>query len=70
MKRNINLKKLRVEFVKMAMNNPKKGAEKLRALADGLENTKSTADTVFALTQILGVSEKTIIRDFINDTIC
>lgn len=67
MKRNIELKRKRVLFVKLAINDPKKGALRLRQLAKSLENTKNTSDTVFALTQILGVSEKTIIRDFLND---
>lgn len=67
MKRNIELKRKRVMFVKLAINDPKKGALRLRQLAKSLENTKNTSDTVFALTQILGVSEKTIIRDFLND---
>lgn len=67
MKRNPKLKKLRIVFVKLAINNPEKGAEKLHELANGLANTKTTADIIYALTQILGVSERTIIRDFIND---
>lgn len=67
MKRNIKLKGTRVNFVKLSINNPKEGAKKLMELAKGLENTKNTSDTVYALTQILGVSEKTIMRDFLND---
>ena len=69
MRRNKNLKKLRIDFVKLSVNNPKEGGKKLKELAKGLENTKTMSDTVYALTQIFGVSEKTIMRDLMNDTL-
>lgn len=69
MKRNNDLKKTRMNFVKLSVNDPKKGEQKLIELAKGLGNTKSMNDTVYALTQILGVSDKTIMRDLLNDTI-
>ena len=68
MKRNKKLKKLRIIFVKLSVNNPKEGGKRLRELAKALENTKNITDTVYALTQIFGVSEKTIMRDLLNDT--
>lgn len=68
MKRSKQLKKLRIGFVKESIEDPKKGAQKLRDLANGLENAKNISDTVYALTQIFGVSERTIFRDLLNDT--
>ena len=67
--RNKELMSIRVEFVKLAIKDPKKAAKNLNELAEGLGNTKSMNDTVFALTQIFGVSEKTIMRDLLNDTL-
>ena len=67
MKRDNKLRKNRIDFVKLSINDPKKGEKKLKELAEGLGNCKTTKDIFIALTQILGVSEKTIMRDFLND---
>jgi len=67
MKRNKELLNIRVSLVKQAINNPKKAAKELHQLAEGLGNTKTTSDTVYALSRIFGVSEKTILRDIIKE---
>lgn len=67
MKRNKDLRLNRIKLVQVAFNDPKKGAKILEDLAKGLANTKTAKDTVFALSQIFGVSEKTILRDILND---
>lgn len=66
MKRNKELLNIRVSLVKTAINNPKEAAKKLHELAEGLSNTKTASDTVFALSNIFGVSERTILRDIIK----
>ena len=55
--------KYRSDFCKLAINNPKKAANKLRELAKGLENCRNTTDTVQALKSIFGVSERTVFND-------
>jgi len=53
----------RKELVEIALKSPKVAADQLRAMADGLEQCKNTSDIVFALSEIYGVSERTIFRD-------
>lgn len=67
MRRDIELKKIRIRFVQKAVNNPKEAEKELIQIAKGLGNTKNMSDTVYALTQIFGVSQKTIMRDLLND---
>ena len=55
--------KRRKEFVKRIIDNPEKGANELRQLAIGLENCKDTYDVIFALSEMLYLSERTIKRD-------
>lgn len=54
---------VRKKIVKESIEDPKKGADRLRVLADALENCKGINDTVYALSEIFCVSEKTILRD-------
>lgn len=65
MKRDANIKK-RARFCKLALTKPKEAAVKLRDLATGLENCKTTSDIVQALKEIFAVSERTIFNDFIS----
>lgn len=61
----------RMNFARLAVNNPKKAANLLRSWARGLENCKNTADVIYALAQILFLSTRTIERDISaskNDT--
>ena len=67
MKRDKKLLNIRVNMVKLAINNPKKAAKELHLLADALGNTRTSSDTVNALTHIFGVSERTIFRDLMKD---
>jgi len=53
----------RRELVELAMKSTALAAKQLRAMADGLEQCKNTSDIVFALSEIYGVSERTIFRD-------
>ena len=53
----------RKKFVQKAFNDPKLAADELRSMADGLEECKNTSDLIFALTEILFVSDSTIFRD-------
>jgi len=53
----------RKEFVKRIIDNPIKGAKELRDLATGLENCKNTYDVIFALSEMLFLSERTIRND-------
>lgn len=64
MRRGKGLQK-RSKFVQKAIQNPQKAAEELKSLADGLENCRTTSDIVFALTEILCVSERTIFNDLL-----
>lgn len=61
--------KNRIKFVQLAFEDNKKAAKELRKMANGLENTKTIADIYYALSEIFGVSERTIARDSKNDTI-
>jgi hypothetical protein len=63
------IQKKRADFVQAAFKNPKEGAKILHAMAEGLGNTKTSSDTVYALSQILYISERTIVRDLIRETI-
>jgi len=56
--------KKRQEFIKRVIDDPKKGAEELRELAIGLENCKDTYDVIFALSEMLYLSERTITNDY------
>ena len=56
----------RQALCKLALNNPKKAADKLRILALGLENCRNTSDTIRALCEIFSVSERTVFRDLIK----
>jgi hypothetical protein len=67
MKRNEKLRMIRINFVKLAIQDPKKAGEKLMLMGKGLKNTNNCSDVIFALTQIFGVSEKTIFRDLNTD---
>jgi hypothetical protein len=56
----------RAAFCKLANSNPKKAADELRMIADGLECCKNTSDVVAALSEIYAVSERTILYDLIR----
>lgn len=62
MKRDKQIK-IRSQFCKLAISNPKTAAVQLRDLATGLENCRNTSDTINALCQIFAVSERTIFND-------
>lgn len=53
----------RIRFVKIAMHNSGVAAKELRDLADALEQCNTKEDKVFALSEIFGVTERTILRD-------
>jgi hypothetical protein len=55
--------KKRQAFVKRVIDNPGKGAEELEKIAKGLRNCKNVYDTIFALSEILFLSERTIRND-------
>lgn len=57
----------RIRFVQLAITDKKKAADELRAIADGLENTKKTVDTIYALSQLFSISDRTIWRDIKTD---
>lgn len=67
--RNKKLIKTRVAFNQAAITDPKAAAIRLRSIADSLEETRNFSDTIYALSQLFCVSERTIIRDLTNDTI-
>ncbi len=69
MQKNDKILKKRAEFVQKTFKNPKNGAEILRKMAIGLENTKNASDTVYALSEILYLSERTIVRDLVKEII-
>jgi hypothetical protein len=54
----------RSEFVKRVLDDPKKGAKELKEIALGLENCKNTYDVIYALSEMLYLSERTITRDY------
>jgi len=55
--------KKRQEFVKRTIDNPDKAAKELEEIAIGLRNCKDTYDVIFALSEMLYLSERTIKRD-------
>ena len=55
--------KKRQEFVKRTIDNPKKVANEIREIAIGLENCKNTYDVIYALSEMLYLSERTITND-------
>jgi hypothetical protein len=61
-KNEIDLQRRR-NFAKLAIVDKKKAADKLRDAATGLENCKDISDIIYALNQILFLSERTIERD-------
>ena len=69
MNRNEQQRNKRIRFSQLAIRDSKEAAKKLRGLAKGLENCRTTADTLAALSEIFGVSEKTILRDLQNDRV-
>lgn len=56
----------RKEFVNKAINNPKEAAKILLRKAKGLENCRNTSDSIYALQDILFLSERTIWNDYKN----
>ena len=60
------IKEGRAKFCQLALQNPKKAADKMRDLATGLENCRNTSDIVNALKVIFDVSERTILRDIVK----
>ena len=69
MKRDQTKRNNRIKFSQLAVEDKKEAAKQLRNMAKGLENCRTFADTLAALSDIFGVSEKTIIRDLQNDLI-
>ena len=67
MKRDNHKKNNRVKFCQLAINDKKKAVGQLKSMANALDHTKTIADTITALSEIFGVSEKTILRDLQND---
>lgn len=57
----------RARIARLALASPKKAAEVLRLEADGLAQCKNKEDVYFALSEIFGVSERTIYRDCQHD---
>lgn len=53
----------RSEFCKLALQDKKKAAARLRDMAEGLENCRTTSDITYALCNIFAVSERTVMRD-------
>lgn len=62
-KKNAEQKTGRKQFVSLAINSPKEAAKVLCQKAKGLENCRTTMDSVYALQDILYLSEVTIFRD-------
>ena len=69
MKRNQTQRNKRIKFCQLAVNDKKEAAKRLRGMANGLGNCRTFADTLTALAEIFGVSEKTVLRDLQNDRI-
>ena len=64
MKKNSKQLEARKKFVNTAIIDNKRAAEILRSFALGLENCRTTQDIVYALHDILFLSERTIYNDF------
>lgn len=65
MKRDKYIKQ-RSDFCKLAIQDQKAAAEKLKDMAIGLENCRNTSDTINALCEIYAVSERTVFNDLIR----
>lgn len=63
MKKNREQLRKRNEFIKEAMTNPKDAGMNLIIKGVGLMNCKNTTDTVYALQDILYLSEQTIFTE-------
>jgi hypothetical protein len=66
MKRNENDINQRKVMIRTAVDNPKAGAAMLTAFATRLKKAQGTTETVKILSELLGVSETTVFRDFSN----
>jgi hypothetical protein len=53
----------RAEFIKIAINDPKKGAEILRTQAKELEGCKKVMRVAETLSKTLFISDRTVFRD-------
>lgn len=53
----------RAEFVKISINDPKKGAKILRAKARVLESCRNVTTTAKALSETLFITDRTIFND-------
>lgn len=69
MKRNNQKRNNRIKFCQLAINDKIEASKQLRSMADSLESTKTIADIITALSEIFGVSEKTVLRDLQNDLV-
>jgi hypothetical protein len=58
--------KQRSQFCKLALKDSKQAASRLRDMAAGLENCRTTSDTIYALCNIFAVSERTIFNDLVK----
>lgn len=65
--KNRTILEKRAAFIQGAMNDPKWGAEQLRDMALGLESCTKTMNTVYALQDILFLSERTVFCDYLKD---
>lgn len=57
----------RAQFVQLAFSKPKEAAKQLKDLSIGLENCYKSSDIIKALSEVLHLSEKTILRDLTRD---
>lgn len=67
MKRDNKKRNNRIKFCQLAINDKKAAVRQMHLMADGLDGTRTIADVITALSEIFGVSEKTILRDLQND---
>lgn len=63
MKKNTEQNQKRNDFIKEAMNDPKEAGRLLAVKAVGLMNCRNTTDTIFAIKDILFLSESTIVKE-------
>lgn len=58
----------RQQFIQECIEDPKKTADKILSISNGIRNCRTSSDVVFALSELLFLSTRTIERDAFERT--
>lgn len=63
MNKPLDKKDKRADFIRLCINDPKKGAKQLEGMAHSLSACRTSSDVIHALSEIMHLSYRTIERD-------